>query len=92
MKESIEANGSDAAWYLAKIRELYAIEDDAREAGLAPEAREQLRRERSRLILAEIKTELDKDEGNTRILPSSPLGKALTYMRNRIIISLVILG
>lgn len=83
IKESIEANGSDAAWYLAKIRELYAIEDAAREAGYRAEMREQLRREKSRSILTEIKAELDSDESNLRILPSSPLGKALTYMRNR---------
>lgn len=83
VKESVEVNGSDAAWYLAKIRALYAIERDARDAGFTSKQREQLRRERSRSILTEIKAELDKDESNARILPSSPLGKALNYMRNR---------
>lgn len=83
VKKSLEANGSDAAWYLAKIRELYAIEDEAREADCGVERREQLRKERARPILAELKAEMDKDKSNLAILPSSPLGEALDYMRRR---------
>ena len=83
VKKSLEANGSDAAWYLAKIRELYAIEDEAREAKCSAERREQLRKDRARPVLAEIKAEMDKDKSNPAVLPSSPLGQALDYMRNR---------
>jgi len=83
VKKSIEANGADAVWYLAKIRQLYAIEAQAREAGCDSAAREKLRKENSRQILADIKSELDKDKNNSRILSQSPLGKALDYMRNR---------
>lgn len=83
VKKSLEANGSDAAWYLAKIRELYAIEGQARDGKYSSRMREEVRRESALPILAEIKKELDKDESNPAILPSSPLGKALQYIRNR---------
>lgn len=83
VKKSLEANGPDAAWYLAKIRGLYAIESQMREANYGPAQREEVRREKARPILAEIKTELDKDKSNQAILPSSPLGEALEYIRKR---------
>lgn len=83
VKKALESNGPDAAWYLAKIRELYAIEAEARKAKCSARQREQLRKDRALPILAEIKTWLDNDKTNGAILPSSPLGEALEYMRNR---------
>lgn len=83
VKKAVKVNGADAPWYLAKIQELYAIEEEAREGGFNAKQREELRIDRSQPILTEIKAELDKDKTNSRILPSSPLGEALTYIRNR---------
>lgn len=83
IKESIEANGPDAAWYFAKIRELYAIEDELRVANANPAEREDARKDRSRPILNEIRAMIDKDLNPMAVLPSSPLGKAIRYIDNR---------
>jgi transposase len=83
VKESLEANGNDAAWYLREIQKLYRVEAKARENNSTHEQREALRAEESRPILAEIKKHLDADVNNPAILPSSPLGKALSYIRDR---------
>jgi transposase len=83
IKESLEANGAVAAWYLAKIRELYAIEDEARTANASAEEREALREDRARPVLKEIREMIDKDLDPMKVLPSSPLGKAIRYIDNR---------
>lgn len=53
-REALEVNGLEAAWYVAEIRRLYKVEDDAREAKLDPSQREALRAERSLPVLARI--------------------------------------
>jgi transposase len=77
--ESLEANGVGAAWYIAEIRRLYKVEEEARVAGIDAPARAALRMEKSAPVLERIKTRLDRDLGNADILPSSPLGKAIRY-------------
>lgn len=83
IKEALEANGPDAAWYLAKIRELYAIEDELRTADACVAEREAVRENRTRPILKEIREMIDKDLDPMKVLPSSPLGKAIRYIDNR---------
>lgn len=77
--EALEANGSDAAWYVAKIQKLYRIEERARNDGLDHGGRTSLRQREAQPILLEIKARLDRDLGNPEVLPSSPLGKAVRY-------------
>jgi transposase len=83
VRKALEANGADAAWYLAEIQRLYRVEAKARDAGYSIEQREALRAEEARPVLARIKARLAADEKNPAILPSSPLGKALSYIRER---------
>lgn len=83
IKDSLEANGPAAMWYIAKIRELYAIEDELRVAEANSSDREAVRKERSRPILSEIRNAIDSDLNPMKVLPSSPLGKAIRYIDNR---------
>jgi transposase len=83
VKSALESNGPDAAWYLAEIQRLYRLEATAREGGYSKEQREALRAQEARPVLARIKAQLDADEKNPAILPASPLGKGLNYIRER---------
>ena len=83
VEESLEANGNNAAWYLREIQKLYQVEAKARGNNYTHEQRGALRAAESRPILEEIKKHLDADVNNPAILPSSPLGKALNYIRER---------
>ncbi len=79
-----DAQDSDqqrAAQMLLLIRELYAVEDDARHVDET--LRHTLRQERSVPVLARIKTWLDAAATNADILPRSPMGQAITYARNQ---------
>jgi transposase len=61
---------------IQQIGRLYAVERDAQ--ALSPEARHQLRQERSLPILAELRTWLD--ENRKQVLPSGKLGEAIAYL------------
>lgn len=76
-----DSDGKRAAEMLAIIGELYAIEREAQEQKLDQTARLALRQERSRPILARIKTWLDT-EGEV-VLPRSPMMTAITYAKNQ---------
>jgi hypothetical protein len=69
----------EANQVLEWIRQLYDIEDRAREFTAAE--RQALRQRESVPILERIETYLDELSG--RVLPKSALGKALTYARNQ---------
>jgi transposase len=65
---------------LAYIRRLYAVEADAKGAGLDDDARRALRQERSVPILGELFAWL---EGvRAQVLPKSPMGEAIGYALN----------
>ena len=70
---------SEANQVLEWIRQLYDVEDRARE--LTPLDRQMLRQRESVPILDRIQEFLDK--GSVRSLPKSALGKAITYARNQ---------
>jgi transposase len=69
----------EANQVLEWIRQLYDIEDRARES--TPEERRALRQQESVPILDRIEKYLDEVSG--RVLPKSALGKAMTYARNQ---------
>lgn len=65
-----------ADWALNQIRKLYAVETQAK--ALEPEARLALREQKSRPLIAQLRTWLDKSV--QQVLPKSALGKALHYL------------
>lgn len=62
---------------IARIRELYAIERAAKDAGLAPGARAELRGERARPLLVTLKEKIQQLDRTA--LPESPLRAATQY-------------
>jgi transposase len=74
-----ETDGKRAAQMLTWVRELYAVEDQARE--LTDEARRDLRQTQSVPVLAKIKAWLDAE--GPLVLPRSEMGKAFTYTLNQ---------
>jgi hypothetical protein len=77
-----DAKGADAGRALralGAIRELYAVEADAR--ALDADARRRLRHERAQPILERLKTWLD--EQADVVLPKSPIGEAVGYARKQ---------
>lgn len=62
---------------LGLIQKLYRIERRAKEAGLGPEARVELRRQESRPVLEMLKEAIQA--AARRVLPESALGKAAQY-------------
>jgi transposase len=66
-----------AAQLVARINELFAIDAEARNAGMSHEQRHVLRGERSRPLLDVMKKELQSAQA--AVLPASALGKAVNY-------------
>jgi transposase len=62
---------------LARFGELYAVEREAREAGLSPQARQALRQTKSLPIMSALKTRLT--EVRQQITPGSKLAQACNY-------------
>jgi transposase len=62
---------------LARFGQLYAVEREAREAGLSPEARQALRQAKSVPIMSALKTRLT--EIRQQIVPGSKLAQACSY-------------
>jgi transposase len=70
----------ESAFVLAKFRQLYDIEDQAKD--FSPEARRELRQELAVPVWAELEAWLDS-EAATGALPKSLLAKAVGYLRNQ---------
>lgn len=66
-----------AAQLVARMDELFAIDAEARDAGMIHEQRHVLRQERSRPLLDVMKRELEAAQAGA--LPASALGKAVSY-------------
>lgn len=77
----IDPKDKDAAWVIAMMAKLYAVEKEAREAGASPEERKELRQKRSSPIAEELKARIEKLSRQS--LPSSKLGEACTYALNQ---------
>jgi len=73
-------NPSEARWFVEEIRQLYLIEKHAREEGLGSEQRWNLRQQLAPPVWSRIKERLES--WRDRLLPQSPLYKAVRYMVN----------
>ena len=68
---------------MAGIQRLYRIEARCDDESMGVEDRAEVRGKESKPVLAKIKARLEADHGGGRILPSSPLGKAVNYTLTR---------
>jgi hypothetical protein len=78
--EALEAREKLAVPIIEEIRKLYLIERVAREKNLQPPERHALREEKSRPILEALYPLLEGTQA--KVLPKSPLGKAIGYALN----------
>jgi hypothetical protein len=80
--EAIPDDGPRSREIIAMIAPLYGIEKVARESGLAPEARKDLRQQHAPAMLDRLHRrllELNPARVGSPVLPKSPLGKAIRY-------------
>ena len=77
--DALKLNPDDrlATQLVSRIDELFAIDAEARDAGMDHAARHLLRQERSRPLLDVIKKEMETAQA--AVLPASALGKAISY-------------
>jgi len=77
--DAVKLNPEDrlAAQLVGRIDELFAVDAEAREAGMDHAARHVLRGEKSRPLLDEIKKEMEA--ARVAVLPASALGKGVSY-------------
>jgi transposase len=77
--DAVKLNPDDriAAQMVARIDDLFAIDADARNTGMDHAGRHALRQERSRPLLDRLRSEIEAVQSSA--LPSSALGKALSY-------------
>jgi len=76
-----QAGDSRGGTVLSLVQKLYAVERQASEAALSPEARLALRLEKSAPVYAELFALLE--DWAPHVPPKTPLGKALAYAQNR---------
>jgi transposase len=78
--DAVKLNPEDrmAAQLVARIDELFAVDAEARDAGMDHGARHVLRGERSRGLLDVMKKEMETAQA--AVLPASALGKGVSYM------------
>jgi transposase len=80
--EAIPDDGPRSRGIMAMIAPLYGIEKVARESGLSPEARKDLRNQHAPAMLERLHRrllELNPARVGSPVLPKSPLGKAIRY-------------
>ena len=80
--EAIPDDGPRSRGIIAMIAPLYGIEKVARESGLSPEARKDLRNQHAPAMLERLHRrllELNPARVGSPVLPKSPLGKAIRY-------------
>ncbi len=77
--DAVKLNPEDrmAAQLVSRIDELFAVDAEARNAGMDHNARHALRGERSRPLLEAMKKEMEKAQA--AVLPASAVGKAASY-------------
>ena len=79
--EALETDRARAGQMLLFVRELYAVEDRAKD--LAEAQRLALRQAHSVPVLDKIEAWLTEQSACAEVLPRGPLGEALTYARNQ---------
>jgi transposase len=80
-EQALSYDATKAGIILMMIQKLYETERDAKETGLSPEKRKELRLEKSLPVLNQMGKTIA--EMNKTALPQSPMGKALNYSINR---------
>jgi transposase len=81
ISDALDYDKEKAGLLLEMIQKLYAIEREAREAGLTPEQRKELRLDKSLPIMNELGKKIA--EMNKTAIPKSPMGIALYYATQR---------
>lgn len=79
--QAVDAGDLRALPAVAQIRALYAVEREAKEAGLDAPGRRALREQKARPLLEELQAWLEAMA--PRATPKSPLGQAIGYAQNR---------
>lgn len=80
-EQALDYDREKAGFVMQKVQELYAIERDAREAGMSPAQRKEYRLDKSLPIMNELGKKIAQMYKTT--IPKSPMGIALTYAVNR---------
>lgn len=80
-EQALDNDKERAEWMLGRIRDLYAIERRAREAGMSHGQRKRLRQDESLEILNE--TGMWLMENCAKVPPASSIGKAIQYFTGR---------
>lgn len=80
-EQALDYDREKAGFVMQKIQELYAIERQAREAGLSPAQRKEYRLDKSLPVMNELGKKIAQMFKTT--IPKSPMGIALTYAVNR---------
>lgn len=78
--KAAEESSAQAIWFIAQIRQLYKIEDEA--GDLPPEQRRALRRQKAPAYWRAMKRRAQELLADPRVLPKSSLGKAINYFLN----------
>jgi transposase len=80
-EKALDYDKVNAGWVLGRIRELYAIEREAKEAGMGHEGRKALRELKALPVINELGIWL---RDNYKVfLPKSPMGEAVNYFLGR---------
>jgi len=78
--DALDSGGEDAQLLIAEIRQLYLIEQHARQNNFTAEQRKTLREEKSNPVLELLHSQIEPLR--EKHLPQSPLGKAISYTLN----------
>jgi transposase len=79
--EALPTDKQRAEYVLEHIQQLYAIERSCREKELSFEERKHIRQKEAVPILENLRQRMKEEQ--TKVLPKSPIGKALTYCLKR---------
>jgi transposase len=78
--KAAQESSVEAIWFIAQIRQLYLIEDEAYD--LSPDERKGVRRAKAPAFWRAMKQRALKLQADPRFLPKSSLGKAVNYFLN----------
>jgi len=81
--ELVESFPDEVQHVLLKIREVYAIEKEAKEQRLSPQARLALHQKKSKSVMEKLFEWLQEQLDQKQVEPNSGLGKAIKYMLKR---------
>ena len=85
-RKFVDAQNTDpprAEYFLKRVQKLYKIEKQARDQGLDDDERLQLRKKEAAPILEELGQWLKAEYTQGKLLPRSPIGKAIAYSLQR---------